>query len=246
MDEGRFLLVGIRDGDDVAEAEHLDFLRSTGLPAHRLEHRRILAPSDGLPNLADYDGVFVGGSPFSVTDLEHPVLQKHVHDLMYAVVKSPTPALMICYGSSYAAFAGRGRVDRSYPERAGVSRVELTEAAAADPVFGALPRTFEALTGHKECVAELPRGAVLMATGPTCPVQAYRANRSTWVTQYHPEMDADGLLLRMGFYQDAGYFSRHEIEEIAGIVRAADLAGAEAVMRSFVRHCLTRPGRRED
>lgn len=242
--DGRFLLVGLRDGDDVAAAEHRDFLRATGLPATRLEHRRILTPRDGLPNLAGYDGIFVGGSPFNVTDMDHPATQKHAHDLLYGVMKSPVPSLMICYGSSYAAFAGGGRVDRAHAERAGVSRVELTEAARDDPVFRGLPASFDAPTGHRESVAELPRRAVLLASGPTCPVQAYRANRSTWVTQYHPELDGEALLRRMAHYEDAGYFGSHEVGEIAARVRDADLTAAGAVIHRFIDYCLTHPGRR--
>lgn len=239
--QGRFLLLGLRDGEEAAAAEYADFLQATGLPEDRLDYHRILSTDDGLPNLAAYDGVFAGGSPFNVTDLEHPPLQKHVHDLLYRVVRSPVPALLVCYGSSYAAFDGRGRVDRANGERAGLSRVVLTDAAAADPVFGNLPLEFNAATGHKESVAELPPGATLMATGPTCPVQAYRVNRTTWVTQFHPEMDADGLIRRMMFYVDDGYFDMGEVEEIDRLTHEDGLTDGAALCASFMAHCLTLP-----
>ena len=125
----------------------------------------------------------------------------------------------------------------------GVSEVNLTDAAADDPIVGKLARSFKGLTGHKESVVELPEGATLLATGPTCPVQAYRANRSTWVTQFHPEMDAEGIIRRMGFYMDAGYFKPEEVEEISGIVRATDLGPAEQILHSFMDYCLERSGR---
>ncbi|WP_295626308.1 glutamine amidotransferase [uncultured Corynebacterium sp.] len=241
--EGRFLLVALRDGTDVAVAEYEDFLRGTRLPKDRLVHHPITDVSDVVPDLSDFDGVFVGGSPFNVTDLVHSELQKHVHDQLHGLLVSPVPTLMLCYGNSFAAFAGGGRVDRSNPERVGVSEVNLTEAAASDPIVGGLRASFKGLTGHKESVAELPEGAVLLATGPTCPVQAYRANRSTWVTQFHPEMDADGIIRRMGFYMDAGYFKPEEVEEITAIVRATDLGPAEQILHSFMDYCLARPGR---
>ena len=242
-DRGRFLLVALRDGDDVAVAEYEDFLRGTRLPQGRLIHPPITSTSDVLPDLSGFDGVFVGGSPFNVTDLVHSELQKHVHDQLYDLLVSPVPTLMLCYGNSFAAFAGGGRVDRSHPERVGVSEVNLTDAAADDPIVGKLARSFKGLTGHKESVVELPEGATLLATGPTCPVQAYRANRSTWVTQFHPEMDAEGIIRRMGFYMDAGYFKPEEVEEISGIVRATDLGPAEQILHSFMDYCLERSGR---
>lgn len=239
-EDGRFLLVALRDGDDVAAAEYEDFLRSTRLAPGRIVHHPITSTDDVLPDMSGYDGIFVGGSPLNVTDLVHTELQKHVHDQLYDVLVSPVPALMLCYGNSFAAFAGGGRVDRSHPERVGVSEVVLTDAAAADPVVGAMPRRFMGLTGHKESVVELPRGATLLATGPTCPVQAYRANESTWVTQFHPEMDADGIIRRMGFYMDSGYFRPEEVEEISGIVHATDLAPAESIIRHFIDYCVAR------
>ena len=238
--EGRFLLVALRDGDDVAVAEYEDFLRGTRLSKDRLIHHPITSTTDVLPDLTGVDGVFVGGSPFNVTDLVHSELQKHVHDQLYDLLVSPVPTLMLCYGNSFAAFAGGGRVDRSHPERVGVSEVNLTDAAADDPIVGKLARSFKGLTGHKESVVELPEGAVLLATGPTCPVQAYRANRSTWVTQFHPEMDAEGIIRRMGFYMDAGYFKPEEVEEISGIVRATDLGPAEQILHHFMDYCLAR------
>ncbi|MFD5868642.1 glutamine amidotransferase [Corynebacterium sp. NPDC060344] len=241
--EGRFLLVALRDGDDVAVAEYEDFLRGTRLPADRLVHHPLTSTSDVLPDLSGFDGVFVGGSPFNVTDLVHSELQKHVHDQLYELLVSPIPTLMLCYGNSFAAFAGGGRVDRSHPERVGVSQVTLTEEAAEDPIVGKLATSFTGLTGHKESVAELPPGAVLLATGPTCPVQAYRANGSTWVTQFHPEMDAEGIIRRMGFYMDAGYFKPEEVEEISGIVRATDLGPAEQILHEFIDYCRARSAR---
>lgn len=241
---GRFLQVALRDGDEVADAEYDDFLRATGLAPEDLVHHPITAPADGLPDLGDYAGVFVGGSPFNITDLEHPPLQRHVHALLRRIAAHPTPALMLCYGSSWAAFAAGGRVDCAHGEPAGVSEVRLTAAAADDPVFGGLPESFTGLTGHKEGVAELPPSATLLATGPRCAVQAYRANATTWVTQFHPELDAEGILRRMAFYEDAGYFAPEEVAEIAARVRAADLGPSGRIVPAFVAHCLRRAGGR--
>lgn len=242
-DDARFLLVALRDGDEVAAAEYDDFLRGTGLPADRLVHHPLTSTGDVLPDLSGFAGAFVGGSPFNVTDLVHSELQKHVHDQLRALLVDPLPTMMLCFGNSFAAFACGGRVDRSHPERVGVSEVELTDAAADDPVFGSLQPRFRGLTGHKESVAEVPEGAVLLATGPTCPVQAYRPNASTWVTQFHPEMDAEGIIRRMAFYAGAGYFEHEEVEEISALVRGTDLRASEQVLHSFIDYCLSRSER---
>ena len=60
--------------------------------------------------------------------------------------------------------------------------------------------------GHKEAVRRLPDGAVLLASSTTCPVQAFRLGEHVYATQFHPELDVEGLCLRIEIYRDYGYF----------------------------------------
>nr|WP_120492513.1 glutamine amidotransferase [Corynebacterium lactis] len=237
MSTGRFLLVALRPADGAGQAEYLDFLEAAGLTRHTLDLLTVDRIDTKLPDLSDYDGVFVGGSPFNVTDLEHSDVQKHAHDLMYEVLTDPTPALFTCYGASYTAFTFGGVVNRENGETAGVSVVELTEGAVTDPLAKSLPRTFGALTGHKESVSVLPRHATLLATGPTCPVQMYTIGSNNWVTQFHPEMDAAGLLRRMSFYASDGYFEPDEVAAIKARIEAEDLSGVRSIVPRFVELC---------
>lgn len=238
MKTGKFLLVALRPADGAGRAEYLDFLEASGLEKEELDLLTVARPDTVLPDLGEYAGVFVGGSPFNVTDLEHSDLQKHSHDLLYQVLSSSVPALFTCYGASYTAFTFGGLVNRDFGEKAGVSRVELTNAAQLDPVAQVLPPSFGALTGHKESVANLPRHASLLASGPTCPVQMYSIGSRNWVTQFHPEMNAAGLLRRMSFYANDGYFLPEEVEEIKRTIEAADLSGVALIIPRFVDYAL--------
>ena len=47
-------------------------------------------------------------------------------------------------------------------------------------------------------------GVIMLATGADCPVQMYRVGEHVYVTQFHPELDADDLAARMRIYQHAG------------------------------------------
>lgn len=237
MSVGKFLLVALRPADGAGKAEYQDFLDSTGLEPSQLDLFTVDSVRASLPELTSYDGVFVGGSPFNITDLEHSNLQKYSHDVLYDVLSSPVPALLICYGASYTAFTSGGLVDLKNGELAGPTRVELTAAAADDPLASVLPSKFFALTGHKESVAELPHQATLLATGPTCPVQMYSIGPNNWVTQFHPEMNAAGLLRRMSFYTDAGYFDPEEVDAIRAIVSAADLQAVATIIPRFMSIC---------
>lgn len=228
-------MVALRPADGAGQAEYLDFQEATGLSPEKLELFTIDSTTATLPNLDDYDGIFVGGSPFNVTDLEHSELQKHSHDLMYEVLSSPVPALFTCYGASFTAFTFGGLVNRDYGESAGPTVVELTEAAARDRLAADLPSTFHALTGHKEAIAVLPENAVLLASGPTCPVQMYSIGSNNWITQFHPELSAAGFMRRLMFYKHDGYFKESEIEEIRQRAYAQDLSGAALIVSRFTQ-----------
>lgn len=128
-------------------------------------------------------------------------------------------------------------VNLRHGEVAGSTRVELTEAATQDPIASVLPPVFYALTGHKESVAELPNHATLLATGPTCPVQMYSIGSNNWVTQFHPEMNANGLLRRMSFYTDVGYFDPLEVDAIRLKVSDVDLQAVSSIIPRFMHVC---------
>lgn len=238
MNVGKFLLVALRPADGAGQAEYQDFLEATGLGRESLDLFTIDSVDAQLPDLTSYNGVFVGGSPFNITDWDHCSLQKHSHDLLYDVLMSPVPTMLICYGASYTAFTFGGLVDLNGGEVAGKTRVELTAAAASDPIASALPETFYALTGHKESVAELPAGATLLASGPTCAVQMYSIGSNNWVMQFHPEMNAHGLLRRMSFYTDNGYFEPAEVGAIRAIVEDVDLSAVATIIPRFMDVCL--------
>ncbi|WP_260432350.1 glutamine amidotransferase-related protein [Corynebacterium bovis] len=184
------------------------------------------------------DGVIVGGSPFTVTapldDTWQPLVSRRLVDL---VTTAPVPVFLACYGASLLADSLGGDVVRTHPEQAGLSTVHLTDAAREDPVCAGLPPTFGALTGHTENVGRVPDGAVVLATGPTCPIQLYRWGDRVWTSQFHPEMDGAGMVRRMAFYPDHGYFDAGAGDEIAAALRPVVAAEAGQLLRNFVTHC---------
>lgn len=237
MSAAKFLLVALRPADGAGQAEYQDFLAATGLAPDQLDLCTIDSETTPLPELRGYAGILVGGSPFNITDWSHSPLQKHSHDVLYDVLSSPVPSMLICYGASFTAFTFGGLVDLRGGEVAGTTRVELTPAAANDPIASVLPPVFSALTGHKEAVAELPAHATLLATGPTCPVQMYSIGFNNWVTQFHPEMDAHGLLRRMSFYTEDGYFNPEQVDSIRVAAKNADLQAVATILPRFVQVC---------
>jgi GMP synthase-like glutamine amidotransferase len=102
------------------------------------------------------------------------------------VLDEGVPALGVCLGAELFARAAGGRVERTPEPEIGWFAVELTDAAAADPVFSGLPRRFRSFQWH-EYAAGLPPGAVELARNDSGS-QAYRLGNAVWGVQFHPEV----------------------------------------------------------
>ena len=234
-----FLHVSVRDHDGAAEAEFQTLLTLTGLPGGSLIQVR--AEQAPLPMIDpdDFAGVIIGGGQFNASDEDKSDTQVRVEAdlgrLVDAALAGGVPLLGLCYGLGVVTSHLGGVVDRQYGEGAGAVAVTLTEAGLVDPLFEGLAPSFRAFTGHKEACAELPPGAVLLASGTACPVQAFRVGENVYVTQFHPELDTAGIEVRIREYGDRGYYDPAERQRIWDDAHAVDVAPAHRVLRTFVR-----------
>jgi GMP synthase (glutamine-hydrolysing) len=236
-----FLLLASRSEDVAADDEYAGFLSSTGLTAAQL--RRVRLESEPMPpiDLDEYSGIIVGGSPFNAGDPEDSKsdVQRRVEaefdDLIDRVMERDYPFFGACYGVGLLTRHLGGVVDRTWPEEVGPTRVTLTEAGLADPVFGSLTSSFDAFVGHKEACSELPPGAVLLASGEVCPVQAFRVGANVFATQFHPELTNEGIVTRIRIYRDNGYFDPNTVDDVIASARASVVTEPAALMAAFVR-----------
>jgi GMP synthase-like glutamine amidotransferase len=143
-------------------------------------------PPDG------FDAVMVlGGSQNVGEEIEHPWLRDE-YDLLRGWVEAGTPLLGICLGGQTLAHARGGRVTKAPRLRAGFHEIALTDAGAADPVLGVLPRRFDALVGNAY-VFDVPGDGVELATAPESS-QAFRVGERAWGVQFHPEVRREQVL----------------------------------------------------
>ncbi|MFC6316537.1 glutamine amidotransferase [Corynebacterium gerontici] len=232
------LLVSVRTGEDVIQAEYVDVLETTGLQPEHITHQIVDDPEDSIDlSAGSFDGIIVGGSPLNVTNEQYTEWQHTVHRELRALIHQPIPTLFICYGNSFLTYATGGIVRRNFPEEAGPTDVILTEAGMKDPLFQGLPRKFQSLGGHTESAEELDESVTRLAGGPHCPIQAIRANESTWATQFHPELTTERFVTRIGFYLDYGYFNAAEFDQVAQRARAIDTTASNQVMLNFLQIC---------
>lgn len=140
-----------------------------------------------VPPAADaYDAVFVFGGHMNVDqESEHPWLHDE-DELLRDLVARDMPLLGVCLGGQMLAKAAGAHVGPSPEREHGFVRVTLDDPAQDDPVFGSLPREFDAFTLH-EYAFHVPDGAVELARSSVCS-QAFRLGESAWAVQFHPEV----------------------------------------------------------
>lgn len=235
-----FLLLSTRAEDEAADDEYAAFLRLTGLDEDML--RRVRLEARPLPrlDLDAWSGLFLGGGPFNSSDpapaksaVQNRV-EAELRGLLDEVVARDFPFLGACYGIGTLGVHQGGVVDRTFAEPIGAVTVGLTEEGRADPLLTGLPQKFEAFVGHKEACRVLPRHAVLLAGSAGCPVQMFRVRSNLYATQFHPELDALGLVTRIRVYRYAGYFAPEEMEVLIERVQTTRVTEPARILANFV------------
>jgi GMP synthase (glutamine-hydrolysing) len=153
---------------------------------HRLEEWSFGWPSPPRQPLEAYDAVLVfGGSMHVDQDDEHPWLRVEL-EWLHELLERPVPTLGICLGSQLLAQAAGAWVGPVATPEIGWHEVELTDAAAEDPVLSVLPSRFDAFQWH-HYGHDLPEGGVALAHSPAS-LQGFRLGDSCWGVQFHPEV----------------------------------------------------------
>lgn len=235
-----FLLISIRAEPAAVEDEYESFLRFTGLTREQLPVCHVHDSDVPQLDLADWSGVILGGGPWCAGDSEttkSPAQRRaeaQLSLLLDDVIAQDAPFLGCCYGVGLLGLHQGGTVDRAHPEPVGPLAVTLTEAGLQDPVLAGLQTDFAAYGGHKESLATLPPDAVVLATSRACPVQAFRIGEHAYATQFHPELDTQGVCTRIEVYKDAGYFPPGEAEALKSHSRSVAVDQPMRILANFV------------
>lgn len=228
-----------RPQQGAAAAEFESFRVAMRLGDGELDHLDLVTgelPEDAFDR---WRGFVVGGSPFNVVDPESTKTdaQRRLEEALGRIAEhaadARTRVMFTCYGIGIATRVLGGAVNRGFPEDTGPTTISLTDEGRTDPVFGELAPTFSALTAHKEGTETLPDGAVLLASGETCRVQAYRYGTHLYATQFHPEPTARDFVERMAVYRNDGYFDARDYDAISARVLASTITEPPRILRAF-------------
>jgi GMP synthase-like glutamine amidotransferase len=151
------------------------------------------APFDypGIPlHPGEYAGLIVLGGPMSANDVGKYSFLNETTSLIREFDAARRPVLGVCLGAQVIARAYGGEVYRMERLESGFYTMEVTPEGRADPVFSALGETVTSFQNHFDAVRGIP-GAVPLATGGACPIQAFRIGARVYATQFHPEATLD-------------------------------------------------------
>ena len=206
-----------------------DILVEKGASIHRVE----LDEGEQLPDWQGFDAIIAMGGPMSVNDdATLPWLTTEKRWVREAVLAGK-PYWGVCLGVQLLAASLGARVYAGVRPEVGIMPVYLTSAVHDDPVFSGLPHELLTFQWHGETF-DLPDGAVLLATSPAYPNQAFRWKKKAYGIQFHVEISAD---LAKQWSQVPAY--RAALERVLGPGAATKLAGdvslEEKTLNSFAR-----------
>ncbi len=234
-----FLLIQSRPEDETSDNEYEAFVHYSELQQAQLVRFRI--ESNPLPDidLNDYSGILVGGGPFNSSDPEtkKSAAQKRVEQemskLLDTIIENDFPFLGACYGIGLLGTHQAGIISSRYNEDVGAKQITIEKD---DPLFKGITSPFTAFAGHKEACEKLPPTATLLASSKQCPVQMFKIKQNIYATQFHPELDSQGLETRIRIYKHHGYFKPEEMDELIAHGHSVAVTEPMKILRNFVQY----------
>jgi GMP synthase (glutamine-hydrolysing) len=186
--------------------------------------------------LAGFDAVILTGSPLHLYE-ETPETRRQV-EFMRAVFASGTPSFGSCAGLQVATVAAGGTVrpNGRGAEAPFARGIAPTGEGAAHPLFAGRPARFDAPSIHSDEVAELPDGAILLASNAHTRVQAAEIRSGAgvfWGVQYHPELSLGEVAAAIRRQADdlvekGALASPEAVEQEAALIDALDRDATDA------------------
>jgi len=143
-----------------------------------------LDENEKMPNLEKYDAMIVMGGPMDTwQEKTYPWLKIEKESIYNFVSVKKKPYLGLCLGAQLLSEAIGGKVRKMKTPEIGVLNVSINNDKT---IFNRLEKNLKALQWHSYEVCDLPSAASILATSPTCNVQAFSLEKAFGL-QFHVE-----------------------------------------------------------
>lgn len=231
----RFVLLQSRPEKLACDDEYQAFLRFSGLAPSDLEAIDMI--SRPWIDLDKYQAVIMGGGPLNFATPEsekaneQQELEDYINQLMRRIIDLDKPFFGACLGVGALVSALGGQMSFANGEPVRATDIDINQP---DKLLDGVPRTFRAFVGHKEGAYQLPDSVALLASSKTCP-QLIKVRDNVYASQFHPELDAAGLALRLRLYKNMGYADPDEVEDLIAAAKTEQIPDAARPLKNFVK-----------
>lgn len=235
----RVLLVQIRQPGPVRREELESFARHGGLDPDRIDVLNVFdTPAFPASVAAGYDALLVGGaSEASVLKPDQYSFVSPIIDLLRAAIDLRLPTFASCFGYQAAVLGLGGRIVRDEEDfEMGTLPLSLTPEAATDPIYSDTPDGFLVVTCHQERAEAAPPGTVSLAYSPACHHSFRVVGAPFWAFQFHPELDRQRFVERLGVFRDQ--YTEHDDHYERTTSRFKETPESNALVRKFIERVL--------
>ena len=232
----KILLLQIRNDERVREEEHTSFYRYSGLAPEQLDILNAFDEPDFAPEaVLGYDALYIGGaSEASVSNIEaYPFVENGMEMVRFCLEKD-IPVFASCFGFQLAVQAMGATLTKDTENfEMGTVLISTTTTAKQDLLFHDTPEEFWAVSVHQEYTKELPNNCELLAYTGHC-AHAFKVHHKRfWGFQFHPEVDRDILVERLGIYKHV--YTESEEHYQAVIASCHDTPESHAFLDKFIQ-----------
>ena len=162
-----------------------DFAESQNISFHEVD----LHAGDKIPELRDYDALWVMGGSMNVWEEDkYPWLIDEKEAIRQAVKDLKMPFLGICLGHQLLAEALGGKAEKADNHEVGLFEITPTIEGQNHPLLNGFDSSEKWVNVHLVEVTEAPQGSRILASSNQCKNHIMQVSENAYSCQFHPEV----------------------------------------------------------